>query len=53
MSEMVPYGWKEIEIEQLVLPKQLQRTVLELAHEIAQSFVLSISRWTGSFGSCF
>ena len=29
-----PYGRKEFEIEQLVLPKQLRRTVLELAHEI-------------------
>ena len=29
-----PYGRKEFEIEQLVIPKQLRRTVLELANEI-------------------
>ena len=29
-----PYGRKEFEIKQLILPKQLRRTVLELAHEI-------------------
>ena len=29
-----PHGRREFEIEQLVLPKRLRRTVLELAHEI-------------------
>eukprot|EP00731_Ephydatia_muelleri_P034725 Em0073g22a len=33
-----PYGRKEFEIEQLVLPKQLRRTVLELAHDISRNW---------------